>query len=195
MKEFRLGQRVKIVHEDVAYNCFIEQLLGEEFTVYKLSRVGTGNAEAVFDIRVHPYYIPPSACELVEESTNNNPVKEAANLLQQVCHTASYNAGWWHDAEGNPTKDNPLTFSNKLMLVVSEIAEAMEGDRKDCMDDKLLHRKMAEVELADAVIRIMDLSGAYGWDIGGAIVEKMEFNKSRMDHSKESRESVGGKKY
>ena len=37
------------------------------------------------------------------------------------------------------------------MLIVSEIAEAMEGERKDLMDDKLPHRKMAEVELADAL--------------------------------------------
>jgi NTP pyrophosphatase (non-canonical NTP hydrolase) len=166
MKEFKIGQRVKIVHEDTD---------GEYIAFY------------------FSYAIPAESCELVTEASTD--VKEAANLLQQVCHAASYDAGWWHDAEGNTTKDNPLTFSNKLMLIVSEIAEAMEGDRKDCMDDKLPHRKMAEVELADAVIRIMDLSGAYRYDIGGAIAEKMEFNRSRIDHSKDARQSVGGKKY
>ncbi len=40
----------------------------------------------------------------------------------------------------------------------------MEGERKDLMDDKLPHRKMAEVELADALIRIFDYAGAYGYD-------------------------------
>lgn len=35
------------------------------------------------------------------------------------------------------------------------------------------------VELADAVIRIADVCGAYGIDLEAAIVEKMEYNKSR----------------
>ena len=39
------------------------------------------------------------------------------------------------------------------MLTISEIAEAMEGERKNLMDDHLPHRKMAEVEIADAYIR------------------------------------------
>jgi len=186
MKEFKIGQRVKIVHEKVAYAWAIDKFLGDEFVVLEIHQDLDGKYNAIHK----EYYIPAEACTPVAAE-----VESAANLLQQVCHTASYDAGWWHDAEGNPTKDNPLTFSNKLMLIVSEIAEAMEGDRKDCVDDKLPHRKMAEVELADAVIRIMDLSGAYGYDIGGAIAEKMEYNRSRIDHSKDARQSVGGKKY
>lgn len=122
-------------------------------------------------------------------------VANAANLLRDVCYNASFNAGWWMHSTGGHSNTNPLTFSNKLMLTVSELAEAMEGDRKDCMDDKLPHRKMREVELADAVIRIFDLAGAYAMDIGGAIEEKMEYNKTRKDHSKEAREASGGKKY
>lgn len=51
------------------------------------------------------------------------------------------------------------------MLTISEISEAMEGERKSLMDDKLPHRKMAEVELADAIIRIGDYSGAYMIDL------------------------------
>jgi hypothetical protein len=46
------------------------------------------------------------------------------------------------------------------MLAVTEIAEATEGERKDIMDDHLPHRKMGEVELADALIRILDTGGA-----------------------------------
>jgi NTP pyrophosphatase (non-canonical NTP hydrolase) len=71
----------------------------------------------------------------------------------------------------------------------------MEGDRKDLMDDKLPHRKMREVELADAVIRIFDLAGAYGMDLGEAIAEKMAYNQSRADHKIENRVQSGGKSY
>ena len=122
-------------------------------------------------------------------------MKKEINDLVTYCHNESVLKGWWLDKDGKHLNQNPLTFSNKLMLTVSELSEAMEGDRKNCMDDKLPHRKMAEVELADALIRILDLAGAYGYDLGGAVVEKMEFNKTRKDHSKESRESENGKRY
>lgn len=81
------------------------------------------------------------------------------------------------------------------MLVVSEVSEAMEGHRKNLPDDKLPHRPMVEVELADAVIRIADLAGALGLDLGGAIAEKMAFNATRPDHKPENRKLENGKKY
>jgi NTP pyrophosphatase (non-canonical NTP hydrolase) len=120
----------------------------------------------------------------------------AGKKLTDQCHGASHAAGWWiNPMTGADTRDNPMCFSQKLMLVVSELAEAMEGDRKSLFDDKLPHRSMREVELADAVIRIFDLAGAYGMDLGGAIAEKMEFNAVRPDHKLESRIADGGKAY
>lgn len=119
----------------------------------------------------------------------SNPIAKAGSVLQEACYQDSYQAGWW---AGETTS---LSFSNKLMLIVSELAEAMEADRKGLMDDKLPHRDGREVELADAAIRIFDLAGAYKFDLGAAIYEKMEFNKKRNDHKKEVREAVGGKKY
>lgn len=122
-------------------------------------------------------------------------MKHKINDVVDVCHKASYDAGWWIDKDGFDTRTNPMCFSQKLMLIVSEIAEAMEGDRKDIPDDKLPHRDMREVELADAVIRICDLAGAYNMDLGGAIEEKLKYNASRADHKKENREASGGKAY
>lgn len=105
------------------------------------------------------------------------------------------NKHWWQD----PLTGTPICAESKvpekLMLVVSELAEAMEGHRKDLMDDHLPHREMIEVELADAVIRICDLAGALGLDLGGAIVEKHAYNQTRPDHKPEARLAAGGKKY
>jgi NTP pyrophosphatase (non-canonical NTP hydrolase) len=119
----------------------------------------------------------------------------AAKILQDTCHYAAKRAGWWQTNDGTPVQDNPYAFSNKLALIHSEISEAMEGDRKNLKDDKLPHRDMREVELADAVIRIFDLAGAYKMDLGGAIAEKMDFNATRPDHKPEARAADGGKTY
>lgn len=116
----------------------------------------------------------------------------------QLMHTASWNAGWWHDPElGDLKSDNIIRYvvPTKIALIHSEISEGLEGYRKDKMDDKLPNRKMLEVELADAVIRIGDLAGALGLDVGGAIIEKMAFNRVREDHQPGNRYQSGGKSF
>lgn len=136
-------------------------------------------------------------------------IAAAGNLLVSVCHGASLRAGWWkHKQTGldlvqvvrSPADDLEKLLAGalvaqKICLSHSELSEGMEGHRKDLPDDKLPHRKMIEVELADAVIRIADLAGALDLDLGGAIAEKMEFNSTRPDHKPENREKAGGKSY
>lgn len=103
------------------------------------------------------------------------------------------NEQWWIDIHtGAPLIRNKGEI---LMLIVSEIAEAMEGERKDLMDDKLPHRKMAEVELVDALIRIFDYAGAHGYDLEGAYQEKRQYNLTRADHKHEARLRANGKKW
>lgn len=115
--------------------------------------------------------------------------------LQDLCHGLAAHSGWW-GGNGKPDpRDNPMCFSQKLMLCVSELAEAMEGDRKALKDDHLTHRDMREVELADTVIRLFDLAGAYDMDLAGAIVEKLAYNQARADHKPENRDKEGGKAY
>ena len=108
------------------------------------------------------------------------------------CHEA--NRQWWTDLV---TGQYPIARNNGelLMLCVSELAEAMEGDRKNAQDDKLPHRKMFEVELVDCLIRIFDLAAARGLDLDGAYQEKMRYNRTRADHKREARLAEGGKKY
>ena len=113
------------------------------------------------------------------------------NELSKVVHAA--NIKWWQDVEtGKPIKRNK---GELLALIHSEISECLEGERADLMDDKLPHRKMAEVELADALIRILDYAAGFGYDLQGAFDEKMAFNAQREDHKHEARRIAGGKQF
>lgn len=119
-----------------------------------------------------------------------------ASQLAHHCHLQSLHSGWWHDPETKEAHElTPERFAQKLCLIHSEISEAMEGHRKSLMDDKLPHREMVEVELADAVIRIYDLAGRAGYDVIGAMVEKLAYNAHRADHKPENRAAAGGKAY
>lgn len=124
--------------------------------------------------------------------------------IEQLENTAEFTNGlvkriyllnkhWWEDpATGQPIQRN---HGELLALIHSEVSEALEADRKDLMDDKLPHRKGLEVELADAVIRICDMAGGLGLDLGGALAEKLAYNAQRHDHTHEARLQAGGKKY
>lgn len=136
---------------------------------------------------------------------------QAGRQLQEACFLAAAASGWWTNLAtdesismtddetyhpGQPDHAEPrFNVPEKMMLIVSEVAEAMEGYRKGQADDKLAHRSMLEVELADALIRIYDLAGALNLDIGRAMAEKLLFNATRADHSLAARKAEGGKKF
>lgn len=135
-------------------------------------------------------------------SINNAEVFEVARImdslthLQQIIYRGNVDVGWWKNIatnEPHPRGDVTLVLS-KLALVHSEVSEAVEGVRKGLMDDHLKERPMAEVELADAIIRAFDLAGHEGWDLAGAIIEKLYYNAQRADHKIENRLAEGGKK-
>jgi len=118
-------------------------------------------------------------------------MKTTINKIAADIH--ELNKKWWCDLQtGEPIQRN---HGELIALVHSELSEALEADRKNLMDDKLPHRHGLEVELADAVIRIFDMAAGLKLDIGGALVEKLEYNRNRADHKTENRLKEGGKKY
>lgn len=118
--------------------------------------------------------------------------KLAFSALSREIYANNVKAGWFTNPVTRRRVDpDPL---QKLMLMVTEISEAAEGVRKDLMDDKLPHRKMEEVELADVLVRLFEYAGWRDLDVGGAFVEKIAYNASRADHKIENRAAAGGKK-
>lgn len=115
---------------------------------------------------------------------------------QKEIHELAKEKGWY---DGTPR--SPLEAH---MLIVSEIAEATEEARKnmppiyqdgdlwlvdDPEDFDPKEKPEGElIELADAVIRIMDYCESRGWDLEAAIESKHEYNKTRSYRH-------GGKKF
>ena len=116
------------------------------------------------------------------------------NELAASIHDNNVKVGWWKDSPiyGGTVPDK-YVIPTKLCLSHSEISEGLEGFRKSLPDDHLPHRPMIEVEIADAIIRLLDIAGYLDLDVGGAILEKLAYNAVRPDHKLEAREGVGGK--
>jgi NTP pyrophosphatase (non-canonical NTP hydrolase) len=79
------------------------------------------------------------------------------------CQRIAKEKGFWE-------KDRNI--GEALMLIVTELAEAMEGYRHQD------HHNFRE-ELADTFIRLFDLCGGLGIDIQAEIIKKSEKNKLR----------------
>ena len=112
--------------------------------------------------------------------------------LSKTIHAGNVERGFY---------EHPATFPDRCMLIVSEIAEAVEAHRENRIAEPGAARQAAKMagmgmdlftsyfresvkdtvedEIADAIIRLLDLSGYMGIDIDTHIQAKLAYNATR----------------
>ena len=98
-------------------------------------------------------------------------------------HRLAVQKGWWDQAEsGDGMLPSERNVPELLCLIHSEVSEALECYRKGEMMFTVAENGKPEgfwVEIADVVIRILDLAGAYQVDLEHILEVKHEYNKTR----------------
>ena len=86
------------------------------------------------------------------------------NLLANEIHENARTKGFY---------DESVPFPQAIALIHSEASEALEANRNAEPVNNIVE------ELADIVIRVLDTCGYHSYNIGSAVIEKMEKNTRR----------------
>jgi NTP pyrophosphatase (non-canonical NTP hydrolase) len=86
-------------------------------------------------------------------------------------HQLAVEKGWWEEERNN---------GEMIALIHAELSESLEAMRKgNPPDSKLPEFSSVEVELADTIIRILDMAANRKWRLAEALVAKHRFNRTR----------------
>jgi NTP pyrophosphatase (non-canonical NTP hydrolase) len=94
------------------------------------------------------------------------------NELAKEIHQTACEKGWW---------DEPRNFGELIALCHSELSESLEAKRTNLPAEVFINwvPEGWGVELADCIIRILDMAAFFGLNMEGIINSKMQYNMKR----------------
>ena len=157
------------------------------------SPIGLAGMLVVDDVGAKPGRAPSLGSDLNEDNSRFEYMDDGTiNGFARTINEMAYEKGWWNWGQSpNVGIDNDIkVIAEKLLMVHSEISEATE-ELRTCKSWEDLGSVAYEgyenpskpigfaVELADAVIRLLDLMYALGIDIETVMRDKIRYNATR----------------
>lgn len=107
----------------------------------------------------------------MEKSEQEQKVQEVFTWLKIVIKKSNQEHGWYN---------KKIEDGTKIALIHSELSEALEYLRHDNpQSDHIPEYSGVEEELADVIIRVIDMAILNNYNIAGALLAKIKFNANR----------------
>jgi NTP pyrophosphatase (non-canonical NTP hydrolase) len=127
---------------------------------------------------------------------------ERLNNYRDLAHQNAKASGWWDDVS---RPDRLIAAAGKIAQEATELMDALYINRRSTAEEfyseeekyhpkpfsyekafKETIKDSAEDELADLLLRVLDLAGAMGVDLNWHVAAKFKYNKTRgYKHGKE----------
>lgn len=139
----------------------------------------------------------PNGVIVVRRQPGSPGYMSAVTLNAMAASIHANNLHFYNDVATGLPITAPQLVGEKIALIHEEVSEMLGYARKGGggMDSHLPDRPGEEVEAADILIRLLDYCAWRRLDVGGAVIAKLEYNRTRADHTREARLADGGKKF